>query len=115
MKTNREVEEEAARTKQAFFHSLIEKFPTHREWLEEIGLNKSFARFIHLQYEQDAQHLKTELTKVCEALKQLPPAGKFERLPLFAQRTVKDPPWIRFARAWWKVISPRTAISKRHD
>lgn len=91
LKTNQEVREQAKKEKEAFFLTFINQFPEHKYWLKWIERNKSDSRFIHLQYEQNSRILQDEITKVCYALNHLPEPGRYERLPLFAQKTVKDP------------------------
>lgn len=67
--------------------------PNCRDWLEQIENKGVGTGVVHSQYRKNPEKLKQELTKVLEALSDLPgkEGSSYERLPLFATRITGDP------------------------
>ncbi|WP_077615271.1 TIGR02679 family protein [Caenibacillus caldisaponilyticus] len=88
---NKERREAEQQEKAAFFQRLIAAYPSGAEWLAAALENPNEYRLLHQAYAQQREELCTSLCAVCEALRQLPEKGVYERLPLFAQKVTGDP------------------------
>jgi uncharacterized protein (TIGR02679 family) len=88
---NKERREAEQQEKAAFFQRLIAAYPNGAEWLAAALENPNEYRLLHQAYAQQREELYASLCAVCEALRQLPENGMYERLPLFAQKVTGDP------------------------
>lgn len=74
-----------------FLESLCSACPNGSWWWEWIHSKSSDTRWIWALYKQDSSDLFLKLITVFKAFQVLPTDGKYERLPLFAQRTTGNP------------------------
>ncbi|MBB3868763.1 TIGR02679 family protein [Parageobacillus toebii] len=88
---NKERREAEQQEKAAFFQRLIAACPSGAEWLTAALEHPNKYRLLHQAYAQQREELYASLCMVCEAIRQLPEKGTYERLPLFAQKVTGDP------------------------
>jgi uncharacterized protein (TIGR02679 family) len=81
----------AAEEEKVFYDGLIKEYPDVAWWCQRILQKKPDARFIQALYKEDRKDLANKLMLVANAFQSLPPKGKFERLPIFAQRVSGNP------------------------
>jgi uncharacterized protein (TIGR02679 family) len=75
-----------------FFEELRLTYPGGNWWWDWIESKPPDARWVWSLYKQDSQGLMDKLSAVFEAFQDLPcKKNKYERLPLFAQRTTGNP------------------------
>jgi uncharacterized protein (TIGR02679 family) len=74
-----------------FYEELMENHPELSWWFQSIVQRNSDTRFIQALYKEDKNELANKLITVANAYQSLPSSGKFERLPLFAQRITGYP------------------------
>lgn len=74
-----------------FFNILHSKFPEGSWWWGWIEDKHPDTRWIWSLYKQNQEYLKEQLLTVFKAFLELPKDEKYERLPLFAQRTTGNP------------------------
>lgn len=85
--SGKEVEKE-----KRFFQELSESYPEGNWWWDWIGSKPPDSRWIWSLYKQDSVGLMDKLIAVMKAFQDLPcKNNKYERLPLFAQRTTGNP------------------------
>ncbi|WP_458413230.1 TIGR02679 domain-containing protein [Schinkia sp. CFF1] len=74
-----------------FFNVLLSTLPEGKWWWEWIESKQPDSRWIWLLFKQNPNKLLEQLRIVIQAFLQLPKGKKYERLPLFAQRTTGNP------------------------
>lgn len=82
LSTKKERKQQEIEERNRLLQQLCERFPKQAEWIME-------SRLLQQLYGQP--NFSQMIENVCLALQSLPNAGAYERLPLFAQRIVRDP------------------------
>ncbi|MFX3625116.1 MAG: TIGR02679 family protein [Ectobacillus sp.] len=82
LSTKKERKQQEMEEKNRLLEQLCGRFPAQAEWIRE-------SRFLQQLYSQS--NFSQIVENVCLALQSLPKQGEYERLPLFAQRIVRDP------------------------
>jgi uncharacterized protein (TIGR02679 family) len=83
---NAAIEEE-----KVFYEDLIRDYPDVAWWFQRILQKKPDTRFIQALYKEDKNDLVNKLILVAIAFQSLPSKGRFERIPIFAQRVSGNP------------------------
>lgn len=91
--SNQEQKATLESNRQAFFQQMLARYdhPRCKTWLTALAEKKASHRTIYTMYEEDEAKLDTLIKQVLEALRQLPEAQAYVRLPVFAQKVTQNP------------------------
>ncbi|MCP8969357.1 TIGR02679 family protein [Ectobacillus ponti] len=99
---------------EAFLQRLYDAYPSGAWWWDRIRAKGVDVRWIWSLYREDAAALFDHLTACCEAFTKLPDAGKYEKLPLFAQRTTGNPHFFDSGTTAGKLLLHSLYIDQQH-